>query len=388
MARFANPIHAAATRAERFAEETMIRCRWSVLALAVGLPIAGAAHADPVLPRMPMPQSWVVDEAGLLSAEEIAEIDQLGDQVHARDGAAIAVLTRRTLDGADPRTFATKVFNAWGLGDDERDNGLLIFVAIDDRAAEIILGDGIDSDEEVEKSDRIMQGHMVPLFRSGDNAVAILSGVRASAEEFFGVDVEGFEASGFLESPWEVSDSSSSSSSTPWWKRLGTVIPGGLGVVGFLVWVWYQVRKFLRNRPRDCKQCRRPMIRLDEQADDAHLAASEKVEERLESVDYDIWHCPSCDGVVKLRYGNWFSSYSRCSQCKAVTNARRQKTLRAATTTSTGSMEVHESCKHCGLERTFTKTIPRVSTSSSSGSSSSRSSGGGSSSGRGSSGRW
>ena len=114
----------------------------------------------------------------------------------------------------------------------------LIFVAIGDRAAEIVLGDGIDSDAEVEKSDRIMQGHMVPLFRSGDNAVAILSGVRASAEEFFGVDVEGFEASGFLESPWENSDSSASSSSEPWWKRhfsFGTLVPTGLGARGVLV---------------------------------------------------------------------------------------------------------------------------------------------------------
>ena len=36
------------------------------------------------------------------------------------------------------------------------------------------------------------------------------------------------------------------------------------------------------------------MVHLDEQADDAHLDTGQRFEEQLESVDYDVWVCPTC----------------------------------------------------------------------------------------------
>jgi uncharacterized protein len=127
------------------------------------------------------------------------------------------------------------------------------------------------------------------------------------------------------------------------------------------------------------------MERLDEAADDAHLTEAEKVEERVKSVDYDVWACPSCSETLKLRYGTFFTSYARCPRCEAKTLRSTTRTVQAATTSSSGLARVTENCAHCPHSHTYTKTIPRVSQSRSS-SSSGRS--GGSSSGRGSSGSW
>ncbi len=363
------------------------------LVLAIGLTAllgaAARAAADPAALLSPRPRGWVVDQAGLLTPENVSELNRIGDAVHARDGAALAVLTVDTANGADPRSFATQVFNRWELGDRRRDNGLLLFIAIRDRAAEIVLGDGIDSDAEVAKSDRIMRDEIVARLRRGETAAGIVAGARACAAEFFGVAPQPLEAL----MPAGTQPANSGATSPPRSRRarnLFAYLPSvaGLGALGGMG--WWITRVVARQRPRRCRKCRRPMTRLDEASDDAHLTPSEVTEERVGSVDYDVWLCAGCGAIEKLRFGRWFSRFSHCRKCGAVTTATTKRTLHAATVNSTGLMEIQEHCQHCGRQHTFTKTLPRVSESSSSSysGSSGSSGGGGSSSGAGSSGRW
>jgi uncharacterized membrane protein YgcG len=53
----------------------------------------------------------------------------------------VAVLD--TTSGMPPRSFATRLFNHWGIGHAGADDGILLFVAMKDRKAEIVLGDGL-----------------------------------------------------------------------------------------------------------------------------------------------------------------------------------------------------------------------------------------------------
>jgi uncharacterized protein len=158
-------------------------------------------------------------------------------------------------------------------------------------------------------------------------------------------------------------------------------VGGGIGLGG-LVAGGAVLRRYLRNRPRRCKACGTMMTRLEETADDQHLTTGEKVEERVGSVDYDVWSC-RCGQTLKLRYGTLFTSYGRCKQCQSKTLKVTTTTLVSATTSSEGRARVDERCAHCNYSNTYERSIPRVQERSSS-SSSSR----GSSSGRGSSGSW
>lgn len=160
---------------------------------------------------------------------------------------------------------------------------------------------------------------------------------------------------------------------------------GGAGLFGLFL----TGREVLRRRPRSCKKCNVRMHRLAEEVDDKHLQAGEQTEERLGSVDYDVWACAQCGDVLKTRWGALFTSFSRCGGCSWKTMSSTSRTISAATTSSTGLAEVTEDCKHCSHHRTYTRVIPRVQKSSSSSSGgSSRGGGGGFSSGRGSSGSW
>ena len=129
------------------------------------------------------------------------------------------------------------------------------------------------------------------------------------------------------------------------------------------------------------------MTRLGETDDDAHLSKGALAEEQVDSVDYDVWQCPSCGHHLTLRYPQWLSPYGSCPQCHNDTKKSTTETIESATTSREGSARVTETCAFCTYTNTYTKTLPRVSESrsSSSGGGSSSSFGGGSSGGGGAS---
>lgn len=179
------------------------------------------------------------------------------------------------------------------------------------------------------------------------------------------------------------------SSGLPWWGMAGVGVPG-LGLAGYL---------YGRHRKRFCPQCKGPMIKLDEASDDEYLSQGEREEERIGSVDYDIWLCPACEVTSKGRYSAWFSSYSGCPQCGFRTLSSSSETISAATEYSEGWGRKTDNCRHCSYHNTSEYSIPRIqrqesssssdsSWSSSSSSDSSSSWGGGSSSDGGAGASW
>jgi len=129
------------------------------------------------------------------------------------------------------------------------------------------------------------------------------------------------------------------------------------------------------------------MVCLAEDADDALLEEGQQAEERVGSVDYDVWKCESCSHHFTLRYPKWFSGFAECPQCHNHTKSSTETVIEPASTSSSGSATVAEKCAFCSFSREYTKVLPRIasSSSSSSGSSSSSSFGGGSSGGGGAS---
>ena len=119
---------------------------------------------------------------------------------------------------------------------------------------------------------------------------------------------------------------------------------------------------------------------IDDRSDNRYLSEVENLEEKLDSVDYDVWLCDSCDEKLVLPYAKWFSGYSACPKCKRRTCQTKTRTLRRATTASTGTREITRTCRNCGFTDRREEVIPRVVESSGSSSGGGLSSGGGGSS--------
>jgi len=410
----------------------------ALLAVTVLSPARGQVPASVLGPR---PPARVIDETGSLSAADRTEIERLARSIHDTTRADMVVVVIPTTAGEPHRRFATDLFNRWRLGDGARNDGLLLFVALADRRSEIILGDGLDSPAKRTASQGIMDRVMVPHFRAGRPARAILEGATACVTDIVGVSPEQPAAADIAAVPAasagalvekrpepilfpEVAQSFAGPAPAPaptfaepvplaeaWVPSPPLVaqpqpvsadpLPGVLLLGGGAATVaagFAGLRSLFR--PRNCPHCGTAMIRLSESEDDSQLVPSERLEEELGSVNYQVWSCPVCPHVQKSRRGAFFTRYARCPRCQSVTKSQTVSTIQAATTANTGVERVNERCLHCGWEKASTRVTPRLpdpststsssfdSSSGSSFSSSSSSSSGGHSSGGGASGSW
>ena len=261
------------------------------------------------------------------------------------------------------------------IGQAGTNKGVLVFAALDDRRAEIILGDGVSDSNRVQTSRHIMQNVILPKFREGDPGAALFRGARECAERVLDVALEPLqaEAPGVGNQPpapvLPAPTNAQLPAPAPLTPRLvAGAAPRQRSPVGLLAWLFggtggigagiFAARKFWRYRGRRCAGCGAPMTRLSEVADDEHLTQGERIEERLGSADYDVWACGVCGKTKKIRYGALFSRYSRCAQCRAKTKSSVKRTIRAATYSQPGLIEIEDFCHNCSHRNTRTHSTP------------------------------
>lgn len=369
----------------------------------------------------PLPQSYVADAGALLAADTRAELDRLAAALDQQGLGQLAVVVISSTDGVDHRRFATDLFNRWGIGDRQRNDGSLILLARADRAAEIVLGSGIDNAQNRAHAEAVMQTAMVPNFRQSNYDLALINGATQLLQTVYAQDLsQVLEQSAAMDGVSATTsaatltglqgldaDQPSADASTPMPTATPLAQPiqkdpdyvawavgGGAAATagGGLLWASYRFLKMLwwftgsRWFVRRCRACATPMQWLSEVADDDHLEAAQLTEERLGSVDHRIYRCPRCAAVDKFARRAWFSRYQNCSSCHSRALSCESETLTAATRGSTGVARITTDCEHCGNHSVERRVLPKLPPPSSSSSSSSF--GGGSSSGGGASGRW
>jgi len=350
--------------------------------------LTSKAHAIPVERLVdPRPSSRCLDTTGTLKPSSRTAIESTAAEARAAGNGEIMVVVVPSTDGEVPRGYATRLFNRWRIGD-ASNRGVLVFAALGDRKAEIILGDGISDSAHVRESQAIMDRDMVPLFKQGNPEGAIVAATRESAARLLG-----FGSSTRAGTVGNLGGSRPARPSDAFpWGGLGLGMGGGAAIVAFVASVVFG-RRALRRRPRRCPHCNGTMVLLDEVADDAHLSSGERAEERVQSVDYDVWYC-RCGYAMKQRHGKWFTRYARCPSCSAKTKLKSERVISHATESSTGLMRITENCEHCNYHHCHDVVIACVTPASSSSYDSGGSSfdsgggGGGSSSGDGASGSW
>lgn len=131
------------------------------------------------------------------------------------------------------------------------------------------------------------------------------------------------------------------------------------GGVGAAIASVFGVLRYRRNRPRVCSRCGRTMRRLDEGADDAKLERGQVVEEKIGSIDYDVWVC-DCGESLVVPYSKWTSSYGKCRECGRKAARSKRVTLMPATTISTGLAEDRHACKACNATWTEEVVLPII----------------------------
>lgn len=326
----------------------------------------------------PRPGSWVIDDNHYLSEDSRNAINSICRDIKDSGNGEIMVVVIDKIGNDEHHRIATSIFNRLGIGDKKTNRGILLYAALEEHAAEIILGDGVDSDAEIASSDRIMQNTVIPYFKKGENDNALYYGAVECAKQILKIQLRRTAGEGVLDNIGQTSTPPVANSSGNFLEKAEFKPLKGqsrviVNIIVCAIFYLFLVHPFLKLRPRKCPKCRKKMARLNESEDDAYLTEGEIAEEHCESVNYDIWYCSDCKETKKVKRGRFFGKFSKCPKCKYKTLKIKRRILHHATSVSEGLGEFNQDCQNCSYTRTSTYTIARITEtdSSSSGSSSS-----------------
>jgi uncharacterized protein len=109
--------------------------------------------------------SPVVDQAGILTPAQVADLQSKAQALYSQTGRAFGVATVKSLEGYPVDDYAYRLGRAWGLGEKGKDNGVLLLVAPNDRKVSIATGYGAGGYMTDAMSGIIIREDILPNFK-------------------------------------------------------------------------------------------------------------------------------------------------------------------------------------------------------------------------------
>lgn len=127
------------------------------------------------------------DWAEVVSPGDAAEIIKMAKDLEHQTGIELVVVTIDSIYDYDTgdnslESFATNLFNRWGVGDKKKNNGVMLLVAVKDRNVRIELGRGYGHRyDDVMKE--VIDKRIIPHFKNDEYSRGIYEGTRATIEK-------------------------------------------------------------------------------------------------------------------------------------------------------------------------------------------------------------
>lgn len=355
--------------------------------------------ADLVNPNLKDRRIYVADPENLVSPQAKAQANSILWNLRQQTGAEVAVAVVPNTGDYTEEDFATKLFDNWKIGKSDKDNGVLILIVPGQKSARIATGYGVEGIIPDISALKIIQRSVVPYMKNGDldgavvnvagDVANVLSDPDAAAElkssnnevwdrmpesdvttEDFMIFIITVVLGFFVAAIGKLVYDSSRikrldrySQSRKWHDNLSAYLILAIGSLGLgLIPYWIAKRKYhnSRNKPMQCPACKGKMHKLNEEEDNNLLSASQDLEERLNSVDYDVWVCDQCSTVEKYAFPNKHSKYQECPVCHTKAMYMIQDhTVVPATTRHGGIGEKIYDCKYCHNQTRKRYNIPK-----------------------------
>jgi uncharacterized protein len=119
----------------------------------------------------------VVDEAGLLDAAKRTEIEAKLAALEEKTTDQLVVVTVRSLQGRTIEEYGYRLGRAWAIGQKDKNNGVLLIVAPNERKVRVEVGYGLEGTLPDAISNLIIQNVILPRFKANDYPGGIASGV-------------------------------------------------------------------------------------------------------------------------------------------------------------------------------------------------------------------
>lgn len=342
---------------------------------------------------------YISDPANLVDAQAKSSVNSTLWTLRQQTGAEVVVVVVPNTGDYTREQFATKLFDEWKVGKSDKDNGVIVLIVPDQREAWIATGYGVEGIIPDISAAKIINRSVVPYMKEGnlDGAVVAVANdvAKVLSEPEAAAELKSDKKEAWEEMP--ESDITDDDIITlilfvvitlfviSWVKffydnsklkkldryeqargwddnrttyLLFAIFSLGLGIIPY----WLARRKYrrARNKPMECPACKGKMKKLNEEEDNNLLSPSQDFEEKINSVDYDVWVCDDCGTVERFAFPNKFSKYEVCPNChtKAMYLAK-DHTLVAPTTRSSGTGERVYECTYCHNHTKRRYTIPK-----------------------------
>jgi uncharacterized protein len=114
------------------------------------------------------PAGFVLDQAGLLQGAEVQQLEQKLRGYADTTSTQFAVVLVPTTGGSDPYDYAMAIGKSWGVGQKDKNNGVVILISMDNRKIRIVTGRGIEDVLPDATCKRIINRILKPYFKRGD----------------------------------------------------------------------------------------------------------------------------------------------------------------------------------------------------------------------------
>ena len=363
--------------------------------------------------------AFVANPDGIISEETVYQLNTMLQNLEAKNKAEIAVVVLNSIGDNDIFDFGVELFERWGIGKKGSDNGLLILFVLDQRKIRFETGYGLEGILPDAICKRIQMNEMVPYFKEGNYDEGMLRGVKKAVEtieneEFIDSNSKSEFPSFVFVVPVAVlliviiamlfkSNNIAHSKKFQYnaerynaMKTYGSLIIGmifvgiiiivitlavlgvnlvSLFLLGFLLFMDMIPINILKNvfanklrrQSVRCKNCGTLTKLLSETNDNKYLTLEQSFEEKIKSVDYDVFLCENC-GRVEINKYNEKPKYSDCPKCGTRSFCLANSYIAIRPTYVSKGLRVNvKRCKYCGFQQEDSVSIPRLTHTSSGG---------------------
>lgn len=343
-------------------------------------------------------KNFVYDPNHLLTDDTLDGVNELINDARSQSTCEIAVAVVDNLNGQPIEDYSYELFKHWGVGKSDKDNGVLVVIAPKEKQARIEVGYGAEGVLTDLACSKLIRRRVTPMMKQGKVNQAVYGVVndieRTLRSKTFAKELRSENADTTMRRIRTISPSAfwrfvkyvvicvflftlilffvdffgtrgkrNYRRAMTWRNHRGTYIWGSILSLGtalpiaFLAWRFY---KHARNKTEICDTCGAKMKKLSEEDDNAYLTPKEDFEEKLGTVDYDVWLCPDCGTVERFPYVERQLKYRECPECHAIAmNLAMDKILRPATTKHTGLGERAYQCQFCHHVKREEYVIPK-----------------------------
>ena len=126
---------------------------------------------------------YVNDYAGVLTEETKNYIIKTNVELQQKTGVQIVVVTIKSLEGESIEEYATNLFRNFGIGDSQKNNGVLLLCSTGDRQFRIEVGYGLEGTLTDGKTGRIQDTYIIPYLKNNNYNDGIKNGFNAILNE-------------------------------------------------------------------------------------------------------------------------------------------------------------------------------------------------------------